>query len=106
MSEIRYTSRQPLSPKSANFSAATATPAPIPEAIANRLSAYARLLRGMSSAAATVASIDRARPNGRAMVCEPVSTQNDGDSAPSAQNSGVNQASSTMVRRRPMRSAR
>ena len=52
-------------------------PAPRPADIASKLSAYARLLRGMSSAAATPAIIAIAMPSGRAMVCDATSNGND-----------------------------
>ena len=52
----------------------TATPAPMPLAMAKILIAYARELRGISSVAITAIKRSRANPRGRPIVC--VATSN------------------------------
>ena len=98
-------SLQPASPRSASGRPITAMPAPRPLAIASTLIAYARLLRGISSAAATAIRRSSARPIGRPIDCVATSTPKFGARAPRAENNGANQAASTIIRRRPARSA-
>ena len=83
----------------------TATPAPSPPARASTLNAYARLFRGISSAATTPISSASASPTGRPMVCVPTSTQKFGAMAPSAHHRGATHAVTTIICRRPRRSA-
>ncbi len=91
---------------SASGSASTATPAPSPLAIASTLTAYARLLRGISSAATTAMRKSRASPRGRPIIW--VATRNGkfGASPPAAVTSGAANAIAITTRRRPIRSAR
>ncbi len=91
---------------SASRSASTATPAPNPAAMARMLTAYALLFFGTSSAATTPTRKASATPMGRASVWVTTSTANVGAIAPSTDSNGASQATATMTRRRPMRSAR
>ena len=90
---------------SASGSAITATPAPRALAIASRLTAYARLLRGISSAATTAIMKSRARPSGRPIACVATRSGNVGAIAPAAVTSGAANAIAVTTRRRPTRSA-
>ena len=90
---------------SASGSAITATPAPSPLAIASTLTAYARLLRGISSAATTATRKSSASPSGRPIACVATRNGNDGAKAPSAVTTGAATAIAVTTRRRPIRSA-
>ena len=79
----------------------TAIPAPSPLAIASTLTAYARELRGISSAATTATRKSRASPSGRPIVCVATRIGNVGATAPAAATSGAAKPTATITRAPP-----
>ena len=78
---------------------------PSPLAIASTLTAYARLLRGISSAATTATRKSSASPSGRPIACVATRNGNVGANAPIAVTTGAATAIAVTTRRRPIRSA-